>query len=89
MVMEPGALKDRIDEAIQSIKYNLVAAVSIGFRAIRDKIEFLEDGGIRFLTSFRGNQSFPPRSGTSGRRRGLPPAVLPHHRAYGSVHGGS
>ncbi len=25
----------------------------------------------------------------SGRRRGLPPAVLPHHRAYGSVHGGS
>ena len=27
--------------------------------------------------------------GPSGRRRGLPPAVLPHHRAYGSVHGGS
>lgn len=48
-VTEPGALKDRIDEAIQSIKYNLVAAVSIGFRAIRDKMEFMDGGGIRFL----------------------------------------
>lgn len=44
---EPGKLKDRIDEAWQSIKLGLVRAVSIGFRAI--ELSFLDDGGIRFL----------------------------------------
>ena len=48
MVKEAGALKDRVDEAIQSIKYRLVAAVSIGFRVLNDAIERLEDG-FRFL----------------------------------------
>lgn len=47
-VKESGRLKDRIDEAIHSIKYGLVAAVSIGFRAMEDGFEFLEDGGIKF-----------------------------------------
>jgi HK97 family phage major capsid protein/HK97 family phage prohead protease len=48
-VTEPGKLKDRIDEAWQSIKLGLVRAVSIGFRAI--EMSFLDDGGIRFLKS--------------------------------------
>lgn len=47
-VLEAGSLRDRIEEAVQSIKYKLVAAVSIGFRAVKDKYEFMEDGGIRF-----------------------------------------
>ena len=47
-VKEAGKLKDRIDEAVQSLKYRLVAAVSIGFRAMKDGYEFLEGGGIRF-----------------------------------------
>lgn len=44
---EPGTLKDRLDEAWQSIKMGLVRAVSIGFRAI--EFAFMEGGGIRFL----------------------------------------
>jgi HK97 family phage major capsid protein/HK97 family phage prohead protease len=47
-VKEPGKLKDRIEEAIQSLQYRLVAAVSIGFRVIDDAMEFLDNGGIRF-----------------------------------------
>ena len=47
-IKEAGVLKDRIDEAIQSIKYKLVAAVSIGFRPIEDAYEFMDNGGIRF-----------------------------------------
>jgi HK97 family phage prohead protease len=48
-VAEAGALKDRIDEAVQSIKYRLVAAVSIGFRVLNNAVEFLDGGGLRFL----------------------------------------
>lgn len=47
-IKEAGALKDRIDEAIQSIQYRLVAAVSIGFRAVEDGCEVMKDGGIRY-----------------------------------------
>jgi HK97 family phage major capsid protein/HK97 family phage prohead protease len=48
-VRELGALKDRVDEAIQSLKYKLVGATSIGFKAIEDKVEMLKGGGLRFL----------------------------------------
>lgn len=48
-VKEAGMLKDRIDEAVQSIKYKLVAAVSIGFSAVEGKVEMLKSGGLRFL----------------------------------------
>jgi uncharacterized protein len=48
-IKEAGALKDRIDEAIQSIKYRLVAAVSIGFRPLNDAIESIANGGLRFV----------------------------------------
>lgn len=45
-VPEPGRLKDRIDEAWQSVKYGLVRAVSIGFRGL--EYSFMEGGGIRW-----------------------------------------
>jgi HK97 family phage prohead protease len=48
LIKEAGNLKDRVDEAIQSLKYGLVAAVSIGFRSINDSVERLEGGGLRF-----------------------------------------
>jgi phage head maturation protease len=38
-----------VDEAIQSIKYRLVAAVSIGFSSVEGQIERLKGGGLRFL----------------------------------------
>ena len=47
MVKEAGTLKDRIDEAVQSIRYGLVAAVSIGFSAVEGMVERIE-GGLRF-----------------------------------------
>lgn len=43
---EPGTLKDRLDEAWQSMKLGLVRAVSIGFRPI--EYSFLDAGGIHF-----------------------------------------
>jgi HK97 family phage prohead protease len=43
---EPGTLKDRLDEAWQSIKMGLVRAVSIGFRPL--EYAFMENGGIRY-----------------------------------------
>lgn len=46
---EPGTLKDRLDEAWQSIKLGLVRAVSIGFRPI--EYAFMESGGIRYSES--------------------------------------
>ena len=49
IVKEVGALRDRIEEAVQSIRYRLVAAVSIGFRAIGDEVERIQNGGLRFL----------------------------------------
>lgn len=44
---EPGTLRDRLDEAWQSVKLKLVRAVSIGFRAI--EYALMEGGGVRFL----------------------------------------
>lgn len=46
---ESGTLKDRLDEAWQSVKLGLVRAVSIGFRAI--EYAWMDDGGIRFIVS--------------------------------------
>lgn len=45
---EPGKLKDRVDEAWQSVKSGLVRAVSIGFRSLEHSI--MKDGGYRFKT---------------------------------------
>jgi HK97 family phage major capsid protein/HK97 family phage prohead protease len=46
---EPGTLKDRLDEAWQSVKLGLVKAVSIGFRPI--EYSFLDKGGVHFTES--------------------------------------
>lgn len=46
-VDEPGTLKDRLDEAWQSVKLGLVGAVSIGFRSIERA--YMKGGGIHFL----------------------------------------
>lgn len=43
---EPGTLKDRLDEAWQSIKIGLVKAVSIGFKSLEHSV--MESGGLRF-----------------------------------------
>ena len=48
-IEEPGALKDRVDEAWQSVKAGLVTAVSIGFRALENEYEIMKNGGIKFL----------------------------------------
>lgn len=48
-ISEPGALRDRLEEAWQSVKIGLVRAVSIGFRSLEHS--FMDDGGIRFLES--------------------------------------
>lgn len=45
-ISEPGRLKDRLDEAWQSIKIGLVKAVSIGFKSIEHSL--MEDGGYHF-----------------------------------------
>lgn len=47
---EPGLLKDRLDEAWQSIKLGLVRAVSIGFRALDGGVERLKTGGLKFTS---------------------------------------
>lgn len=47
-IAEPGKLRDRVEEAWQSVKAGLVRAVSIGFRSLEH--EFMEGGGIRFRT---------------------------------------
>lgn len=45
---EPGTLKDRLDEAWQSIKLGLVRGLSIGFKSVEHS--FIEGtGGIRFM----------------------------------------
>lgn len=48
IVKEAGRVKDRVDEAIHSLKYELITAVSIGFKAVKDKVERMKDGGLRF-----------------------------------------
>ena len=44
VVKEAGRLKDRVDEAIQSMKYGLVNAVSIGFQPVEGSIEAIKTG---------------------------------------------
>src|SRR4029453_9118617 len=44
----PGPLRDRIDEAWQSVLAKLLRGVSIGFRPLKNGLKFLKDGGIHF-----------------------------------------
>src|SRR3546814_3201612 len=45
-IAEEGTVRDRIEEAWQSMKAKLVRGVSIGFRPI--EYSFMDTGGIRF-----------------------------------------
>ena len=47
-VKEPGRVKDRIDEAIHSIKHKLLNFVSIGAKPERGSVEMLKNGGVRY-----------------------------------------
>lgn len=47
-VDEPGLLRDRVDEAWQSIKAGLVLGVSVGYRALDGGVQILKSGGRRF-----------------------------------------
>lgn len=44
---EPGTLRDRLNEAWDSVKSGLVGGISVGFRSIEQA--FKDDGGIHFL----------------------------------------
>lgn len=48
-IAEEGKLKDRVDEAWQSVQHGLVKGASIGFRPL--EYSYLDDGGIRFSRS--------------------------------------
>lgn len=45
-VQEEGTIKDRVDEAIHSLKYDLIKAVSIGFRPL--EYSMMDNGGYHF-----------------------------------------
>lgn len=47
-IADPGVLKDRVDEAIHSLRAGLIRAVSIGFRATKDGVERMANGGMRW-----------------------------------------
>ncbi|HEI8439803.1 TPA: HK97 family phage prohead protease [Acinetobacter baumannii] len=47
-IEEEGALKERVDEAFQSLKYGLVNGLSVGFTADWKAVEQLEGGGFQF-----------------------------------------
>jgi HK97 family phage major capsid protein/HK97 family phage prohead protease len=46
-IEDPGKLKDRVDEAWQSVKSGLVRGLSIGFKSLED--ESIRGAGIRFI----------------------------------------
>ena len=45
----PGALRDRVEEAWQSIQAGLITGVSIGFRPLADGVKALASGGLHLL----------------------------------------
>jgi HK97 family phage prohead protease len=47
-IAEPGPLKDLVDGAWSSVRYGLITAVSIGFRALEGQVERLKTGGLKF-----------------------------------------
>lgn len=47
-VEEAGTVRERVNEAIHSLKYKLLDAVSIGFNVLDGGIEVMKNGGYRF-----------------------------------------
>lgn len=50
-ITEPGPVKDRADEAWQSVKHRLLTAVSVRVRAMRDHVKKLSTGGLHWMKS--------------------------------------
>jgi HK97 family phage major capsid protein/HK97 family phage prohead protease len=53
-IADEGAVRDRVEEAWTSIKAGLIRGVSVGYRprgAMKDAVEFLKSGGVRFKRS--------------------------------------
>ena len=50
-IAEPGPLRERVNEAWQSIKAGLITGVSIGFRPLADSVKALKSGGLHILRS--------------------------------------
>jgi HK97 family phage prohead protease len=48
IVKEPGAVQDRVNEAIHSLQYGLIGCVSIGFSPDQKSMERTNDGGYIF-----------------------------------------
>ena len=51
LIAEEGSVRDRVEEAWTSIKAGLIRGVSVGYRprgVIKDALEFLKSGGVRF-----------------------------------------
>ena len=49
VVDTPGALRDRVDEAWQSIQAGLIRGMSIGYRVLEGAVQQLKGGGLRLL----------------------------------------
>lgn len=47
-IKEDGRLKERVNEAYQSLKYDLVKGLSVGFIPNWDQAEMIKGGGIQF-----------------------------------------
>lgn len=47
-VKEEGTVRERVNEAWHSLKYKLLAAVSIGFNPLEGGVELMKNGGLRF-----------------------------------------
>ncbi|MBI1450337.1 HK97 family phage prohead protease [Acinetobacter sp. FL51] len=47
-IKEEGKLKERVDEAFQSVQYKLITGLSVGFNADWESAEFIQGGGIKF-----------------------------------------
>jgi len=50
-IAEPGAVRDRVNEAWHSIQAGLITGVSIGFRPLADGLKALASGGLHILRS--------------------------------------
>lgn len=50
-IPEPGALKDRCDEAWQSVKAKLLRGASVRLRAHKDDVAYFANGGIHWIKS--------------------------------------
>jgi HK97 family phage prohead protease len=47
-ISEPGIVQDRVNEALHSLKYRLLDAVSIGFKVLEGGAEIMKTGGYLF-----------------------------------------